>query len=103
MSARGGVMTVDMQVGGVEPRIISLLRYFVEDWGVDHPVHPQTRLVADLEFESIDIIQLVVAIEQQFGRRNFRFDELLMKDGRYVDDLSVRQIASFVEAKLAIA
>jgi acyl carrier protein len=85
----------------VERQIVSLLTGFIEDWGVDHQIRSQTRLVTDLEFESIDIIQLIVAIEQLFGRRNFRFDELLMKNGRYVDDLSVRQISDFVESKLA--
>lgn len=84
----------------VEAAIISLLKDFVEEWGVDHEIGPNSAIVADLEFESIDIIQLVVAIEQKFGRRNMGFDELLMKNGRYVDDLTVRQIAVFVAGKL---
>lgn len=86
----------------VERRLISLLAEFVEDWGVEQQIGPQTRLVADLEFESIDIIQLIVAIEQHFQRRDFRFDELLMTDGRYVDDLSVDQISRFLEKRLAL-
>ena len=96
-------MGAGVQQDVVERRIISLLSSFIEEWGVDHDLHAQTRVVRDLEFESIDIIQLIVAIEQDFGRRNFRFDELLMRNGRYVDDLSVREIARFIEAKLAIA
>lgn len=84
----------------VESRIIGLLEQFVEEWGVDHKISSQSAIVADLEFESIDIIQLVVAIEQRFQRRNMGFDELLMKNGRYVDDLTVRQISQFVAAKL---
>lgn len=84
----------------VEASLISLLERFVDEWGVTHKINPQSAIVADLEFESIDIIQLVVAIEQKFGRRNMGFDELLMKNGRYVDDLTVRQIATFVASKL---
>jgi acyl carrier protein len=84
----------------VEASLISLLERFVDEWGVTHKINPQSAIVADLEFESIDIIQLVVAIEQKFGRRNMGFDELLMKNGRYVDDLTVRQIATFVAGKL---
>lgn len=86
----------------VESTIIGLLEQFVEEWGVDHKISPQSAIVADLEFESIDIIQLVVAIEQRFQRRNMGFDELLMKNGRYVDDLTVRQISQFVAAKLQL-
>jgi len=96
-------MGADLQSDAVERRIISIVNDFIEDWGVDHEIHVQTKVVADLEFESIDIIQLIVAIEQHFGRRNFRFDQLLMMNGRYVDDLSVRQIAQFVETKLSSA
>lgn len=55
-----------------------------------------TRLLADLGFESIDIIQLVVAIQEEILRRKLSFDRLLMKDGRYVDDLSIGQIADYL-------
>ena len=58
------------------------------------------KLLADLGFESIDIIQLVVAIEQMVGKRKLPFNELLMRDGRYVDDLSIGQIADFLASRL---
>ena len=86
---------------GVENAIISILTDMVEEWGVDHDIGRNSQLVADLEFESIDIIQLIVAVEQHFKRRNMGFDELLMVNGKYVDDLSVRQMAAFVESKLS--
>ncbi len=57
-----------------------------------------TRLLADLGFESIDIIQLVVAIQEEIVKRKLSFDKLLMKDGRYVDDLSIGQIADYLAA-----
>jgi acyl carrier protein len=57
-----------------------------------------TRLLADLGFESIDIIQLVVAIQEEILRRKLSFDKLLMRDGRYVDDLSIGQIADYLAA-----
>ncbi|WP_370308054.1 hypothetical protein [Sinimarinibacterium flocculans] len=57
-----------------------------------------TRLLADLGFESIDIIQLVVAIQEEIIRSKLSFDRLLMKDGRYVDDLSIGQIADYLAA-----
>ena len=82
--------------------LIALLEDFTQDWdeGPENGVRADSRLLADLGFESIDIIQLVVAIEEHYGRR-FPFDRLLMKDGRYIDDLSVDQLADFLAAQLA--
>lgn len=79
-------------------RLKDVLEDFIEDWDVelDEPIGRDTMLLADLEFESIDIIQLVVAIEEAFGKRKLPFEQVLMKDGRYVDDLSVGQIADFL-------
>ena len=83
-------------------KLAELLQDFTQDWDneFEGEMTPQTRLLADLGFESIDIIQLVVAIEEMVGKRKLPFNELLMKDGRYVDDLSIGQIASFLVTKL---
>ena len=79
--------------------LITLLEDFTQDWHTepDAAMNGDTRLLADLGFESIDIIQLTVALEETFGLRKVPFDQLLMQDGRYVDDLSLRQIASFLQ------
>ena len=84
------------------PQLAELLRDFTQDW--DHEfegaMSRDTRLLADLGFESIDIIQLVVAIEQMVGKTKLPFNELLMQNGRYVDDLSIGQIADFLAPRL---
>ncbi len=79
--------------------LITLLEDFTQDWDTerDAAMNGDTRLLADLGFESIDIIQLIVALEETFGLRKVPFDQLLMQDGRYVDDLSLRQIATFLQ------
>ena len=79
-------------------RLKDVLEDFVEDWDIelDEPIGRDTLLLGDLEFESIDIIQFVVAIEEAFGKRKLPFEQVLMKDGRYVDDLSVGQITDFL-------
>lgn len=64
-------------------------------------MNADTKLLADLGFESIDIIQLVVAIQEDIVRRKLSFDQLLMKNGRYVDDLSVGQIAEYLAVNAA--
>lgn len=91
---------IHMQRDDVEAAVLNVLRKMVQDWDLDQPLEPRSLIVANLGFESIDLIQLVVALEQHFGNRRLGFNDLLMKDGRYVDDLSVRQIADFVAQRL---
>ncbi|MDD3762282.1 MAG: phosphopantetheine-binding protein [Nevskiales bacterium] len=86
-------------------KLIVLLEDFTQDWDteLDSAMNPETRLLADLGFESVDIIQLTVAIEEDFGLHKTPFDKLLMNNGRYVDDLSIGQIAAFLEPFVAAA
>lgn len=81
--------------------IVAIVDDLTQDWGLefDGPKGNATMVVADLEFASVDIIQLCVALEQAFGRR-FGFQDLLMKDGSYVGDLSLGQFAEFIDGKL---
>lgn len=83
-------------------QLSELLKDFTQDWDneFEGEMTRDTRLLGDLGFESIDIIQLVVAIEQMVHKSKLPFNELLMRDGRYVDDLSIGQIADFVATKL---
>lgn len=83
-----------------QQKLIVLLEDFTQDWDneFEGTMGADTRLLADLGFESIDIIQLVVAIQEEILKRKLSFDRLLMKDGRYVDDLSIGQIADYLAA-----
>lgn len=79
-------------------KLALLLQDFTQDWDneFDDGYRRETRLLGDLGFESIDIIQFIVAIEEDFGLHKTPFDKLLMKDGRYVDDLTLGQLADFL-------
>jgi acyl carrier protein len=83
-------------------QLSELLKDFTQDWDneFEGEMTRDTKLLGDLGFESIDIIQLVVAIEQMVHKSKMPFNELLMRDGRYVDDLSIGQIADFVATKI---
>jgi acyl carrier protein len=85
----------------ISQRLRGTLAEFVADWGVDAEIVATTRIAADLEFDSIDVIQFVIAMERAFGTRNLGFQNLLMQDGRYVDDLTVGQIETFLAGRLA--
>ena len=81
--------------------VCAVVEDLIQDWGLDldAPVGDATLLVADLDFASVDIIQLCVALEQSYERK-LSFQELLMRDGSYVSDLSLRQVAAHVESRL---
>ncbi|MDR3417973.1 MAG: acyl carrier protein [Nevskia sp.] len=83
-------------------KLAVLLADFTQDWDneFEGEMSRGTRVLADLGFESIDIIQLIVAIEEDITHKKMPFDKLLLKDGRYVDDLSIGQIADFLAANL---
>jgi len=86
-------------IDSVEARLIDILGELTADWGLDATIESDTTMVGDIGLASIDFIQLVVAIESAY-KRKLGFQDLLMKDGAYVSDLSVRQIASFVTERL---
>jgi acyl carrier protein len=81
-------------------QLITLIADFTQDWDheFDGALSADSKLLEHLGFESIDIVQLVVAIEEDITHKKVPFDKLLMKDGRYVDDLSIGQIADFLVA-----
>ncbi|MCU0289998.1 MAG: acyl carrier protein, partial [Acidobacteria bacterium] len=68
------------------------------DWDMDFEgdISPDTKLIGDLAFESIDVVQFIVAIEERFKRRGLPFEEFLMKDGRYVDEIWVKDAVNFL-------
>jgi len=85
----------------IEKITAEIVEDLVQDWGIDlnGGVKGKTLLVNDLEFASVDIIQLCVALEQHFERK-FGFQDLLMKNGSYVSDLSISQISEFLHHSL---
>ena len=85
----------------IEQSLVGIVEDLIQDWGLelDGGVSGATRLVKDLDFASVDIIQLCVAIEQHYERK-FGFQALLMKDGSYVSDLTIAQVIAFVGSRL---
>jgi acyl carrier protein len=82
--------------------LIAILEDMTSEWDTDFEsaIGPNTRLIADLAFESIDIVQFIVAIEESFKRRGLPYEEFLMTDGRYVDEIKVGDIVAFLNRHL---
>jgi acyl carrier protein len=95
--------TVKFTRDEIERDLIAILTDMTADWDMSFTgtIDPETRLMADLAFESIDVVQLVVAIEGHFQRRHMPFEQLMMVDGRYVQELQVKEISDFLAQQLA--
>ena len=98
-----------MQPGGNSPDretiqqdLIRILENFTSDWdtGYEGGIKPETRLFADLAFESVDVVQLLVAIEEQYHRRDLPWVDLVMQEGRYKEEMQVADIVGFLEKSL---
>jgi acyl carrier protein len=94
---------MDAESAKIAEIIIEIIEDLTQDWGLDldEPIGPETSLVNDLEFASVDVIQLCVAIEEHYNQSKMGFQDLLMVDGRYVDDLKVKQFAEFLNYKIS--
>ncbi|MDH5573635.1 MAG: acyl carrier protein [Gammaproteobacteria bacterium] len=85
----------------IETNLIDIIDDLIQDWGLDleSGIDANTLLVNDLEFASVDIIQLCVAVEQFYDTK-IGFQDLLMKDGRYIDDLSITELINYIAIKI---
>lgn len=81
--------------------VIAVLGDITQDWGLDpgQKFNAETLLARDVGFTSIDLIQFCVALDQSFGAR-LGFQDLLMKDGSYIGDVSLGQIAEFIHSRM---
>jgi acyl carrier protein len=88
--------------GTVLQDLVTLIGDMTDDWetGFTGGLGPETRLMADLGFEAIDVVHLIIAIEEHYKREDLEFEKLLMHEGRYVDDLTVRELADFLGSRL---
>ena len=62
-------------------------------------IDQETMLYADLGITSIDAIHLMVLLEDQIGHP-MNFQDLAIRNGRYVDDTSVGELLDFVATSL---
>src|SRR5262245_30940361 len=90
---------------GIFVEIVTILKEMTVDWdmAVGDAIELDTDIIADLGFVSVDVIQLIVAIESRFKRRDLAFDKLLMRDGAYVEALYVRDVIEHLHERLSVA
>jgi acyl carrier protein len=77
--------------------VLELLNELSGDWEYDGEIRPDTYFLADLGFESLDIVVLSTLIQQRYGR--LPFAEYLEELGqRPVEqrDITVSELVEFV-------
>ena len=80
--------------------MLTILQDMTSDWEMEFSgvIGPETRLMADLGFTSIDVVEIAVTIEEHFHRPSLPFQKLVMTpEGRYVEDLRVSEIVEFLD------
>jgi acyl carrier protein len=94
--------TIGFSEKGVLNQVISVLEMITSerDTAFSGGVRPETRLVRDLDCDSTDLVAFGMQLEIVFGRRDLGLERLLMKDGRYRDDLCVGEVVSFLCGQL---
>jgi acyl carrier protein len=77
--------------------ILELLSEAQGDWEYEGEIGPDTRFVADLGLESLEIVVLSTMVQQRYGRLPFPqfFDEIGQRPVEQ-RDLSVADLAAFV-------
>ncbi|MEM9761407.1 MAG: acyl carrier protein [Pseudomonadota bacterium] len=95
----------DTSMDALRGDVVSVLEETTEDWDleIEGGIGAQTTLIGDLEFESIDVVQLCVALEEKLGKKGMPFEKLFIQDGAYVDDVSVDEVAAFLSQELQAA
>ena len=80
--------------------LLELLRDVARDWEFEGPMTADTRLFADLAFESLDLVVLGAAVQEHFHQK-FPFPEFFAEIGqRSVRDLTVREWVEFIHQHL---
>lgn len=82
--------------------VIHILKEMTSDWDLEFSgdIAPNMHIISGLEFESIDVVQFIVQIEETFQRKDLPFEKLLMLDGRYRDDITVEEVVDFLHKHL---
>jgi acyl carrier protein len=86
----------------VSRQVLQILADMTSDWEIEFngPIRESTSLIYDLTCESMDIVVLIMRLEHLFGRKGLPYEDLVMVDGRYVEDLTAADVISFLHRHL---
>lgn len=74
-----------------------ILQDILKGWGVDdEELSSESMLFSDLGFSSVDALEIMASLDMKFQRK-LPYEKLVMKDGAYVDDLSIGELVDFID------
>lgn len=81
--------------------VLDILRAKVEklDSSAQGPLSEETRLLGDLDFESVTIVEFCMAIGKHFQKKKLPFQELVFRNGQF-QDFTVAELVTFLEKHL---
>ena len=84
----------------VRTDVLEVLREKIKklDSDFSQPLTEETRIVGDLDFESVLIVEFCMAIGKRF-RKKLPFQNLVFQNGRF-QDFTVGQLVTFLEGHL---
>ena len=87
----------------IQAKVIAVLQDMIADWELDdiNEIDAETKLMEDLAFESLDVVQFVVSLEKELEQRNLPFQNLFMHDGDYVDEINVKEVVEFLNKNIS--
>lgn len=85
----------------VQKAVMSIIENMTQDFDFEFSggIKPESMLGKDLGFESVDVVELFVAIEQHFKKRGIPFQKLVA-DAEEYQDISINQIIDFLHQNL---
>lgn len=82
--------------------IVEALTALLEEQGNEPgEITPATMLNADLGIASVDAIHMMIMLEDRLNAP-LSFEKLAVRDGEYVEDLSVAELHDFIAESLGI-
>lgn len=78
-------------------QLISWLSEFIQDWGLDETITPQTKFNEDLCFSSVDMLHFLAVVDMNTAKKH-PFEKLILADGVYRNELTVEELSDFVYA-----
>ena len=70
------------------------------EMGFSGGIRPKSRLITDLGFESINLVQFAGAVEKHFKIKNLPFWELFMGAGVFIEELKIVDAVEFLHTHL---
>ena len=82
--------------------LVEALTALLEEQGNEAgEITPATMLNADLGISSVDAIHLMIMLEDRLNAP-LSFEKLAVRDGEYVEDLSLAEVHDFIAESLGI-